>query len=89
MNISPRLQQIAKLAKEHPERAFTTLAHHIDLELLREAYRRTRKNGATGVDGVSGAEYAQELRCLSTILRHRSQEFIEHEPQRRPLLQAG
>jgi RNA-directed DNA polymerase len=61
MNISPRLQQIAKLAKEHPERAFTTLAHHIDLELLREAYRRTRKNGATGVDGVSGAEYAQEL----------------------------
>lgn len=61
MNISPRLQQIATLAKEHPERAFTTLAHHIDLDFLREAYRRTRKTGATGVDGVSGQAYAQDL----------------------------
>src|SRR5436190_12379452 len=61
MNISPRLQQIANLAKEHPERAFTALAHHIDLDLLREAYHRTRKSGATGVDGVSGLEYARDL----------------------------
>lgn len=61
MNISPRLQQIAKLAKEHPQRAFTTLAHHIDLDLLREAYHRTRKSGAMGVDGVSGLEYARDL----------------------------
>ena len=28
--------------------AFTTLAHHIDVEWLREAYRRTRKDGAPG-----------------------------------------
>ncbi len=61
MNISPRLQRIAKLAKEHPERAFTNLAHHIDLDLLREAYRRTRKGGAVGVDGVTGAAYAVHL----------------------------
>jgi hypothetical protein len=26
------------------------LAHHIDIDWLREAYRRTRKNGASGVD---------------------------------------
>ena len=71
MNISPRLQQIAKLAKEHPERAFTTLAHHIDLDLLREAYHRTRKSGATGVYGVSGAEYAQALEEHLTDLHER------------------
>jgi len=59
--ISPRLQRIAKMAREHPERAFTNLAHHIDLDLLREAYRRTRKNGAVGVDGVTGAAYGEHL----------------------------
>jgi hypothetical protein len=30
-----------------PQAALTTLAHHIDIEWLREAYRHTRKDGAT------------------------------------------
>jgi RNA-directed DNA polymerase len=40
---------------------FTTLAHHIDLELLREAYRCTRKDGAVGVDHQTAEEYAAHL----------------------------
>jgi group II intron reverse transcriptase/maturase len=39
----------------------TTLAHHIDLDWLREAHRRTRKDGATGVDGQTADEYATNL----------------------------
>ncbi len=61
INISPRLQRIAKLARELPQVALTTLAHHIDMDLLREAYRRTRKDGAPGVDGQTAAEYAEDL----------------------------
>jgi group II intron reverse transcriptase/maturase len=49
------------MAKEHPERAFTNLAHHIDLDFLHEAYRLTRKDGATGIDGVSGEDYGRDL----------------------------
>lgn len=41
--------------------ALTTLAHHIDVDWLREAYRRTRKDGARGVDGMSAAEYGRRL----------------------------
>jgi group II intron reverse transcriptase/maturase len=41
--------------------ALTTLAHHIDVEFLREAYRRTRKDGAPGVDRQTAVEYAAEL----------------------------
>jgi RNA-directed DNA polymerase len=41
-----------------PDRTLTTLAHHIDVDWLREAYRRTRKDGAVGTDGQSAAEYA-------------------------------
>ncbi|MEO9143005.1 MAG: group II intron reverse transcriptase/maturase [Polyangiaceae bacterium] len=37
------------------------MAHHIDLEWLREAHRRTRKDGAPGVDGQTAAEYATNL----------------------------
>lgn len=59
--ISPGLQRVAQLAKEHPDWAFTNLAHHIDLGLLREAYRLTRKDGAVGVDGTTSAEYAKDL----------------------------
>ena len=60
-DISTRLSRIAQLAREDPKRALTTLAHHIDVEFLREAYRRTRKDGATGVDGQTAREYAKNL----------------------------
>jgi RNA-directed DNA polymerase len=59
--ISPKLQRIAKLAKEAPGMAFRNLAHHIDIDWLREAYQRTRKDGARGVDGQSAQEYATNL----------------------------
>jgi len=59
--ISPRLQRIAKLAKDAPTMALSTLAHHIDIDWLKEAYRRTRKDGATGVDGQSAGVYAEDL----------------------------
>ncbi len=39
----------------------TTLAHHIDLAWMYEAYRQTRKSGALGVDKVSADEYAADL----------------------------
>jgi group II intron reverse transcriptase/maturase len=41
--------------------AFTSLAHLMDIDWLKEAYRRTRKDGAVGVDGVTAEEYEQDL----------------------------
>lgn len=61
LSVSTRLQQIAKLARQMPQAALSTLSHHIDLVLLREAYRQTRKDGATGVDEVTAKEYASKL----------------------------
>jgi hypothetical protein len=59
--ISTRLGRIAEEARQHPERAFTTLAHHIDLAWLREAYQRTRKDGVPGIDGQTAEQYAMKL----------------------------
>lgn len=60
-DISPRLQRIAELAKQMPDKAMRSLAHHIDISFLREAYRLTRKDGATGVDGLTAADYEADL----------------------------
>lgn len=59
--VSTKLQRIAELAREDWRRVLTTLAHHIDVEFLKEAYRRTRKDGATGIDGQTAEEYEQNL----------------------------
>ncbi len=34
---------------------------HIDVDWLREAYKRTRKDGAAGIDGQTAAGYATHL----------------------------
>ena len=59
--VSTRLERIADLANRKPDTALTSLAHHIDIEWLREAWRRTRKDGAPGIDGVTAREYEQDL----------------------------
>jgi group II intron reverse transcriptase/maturase len=69
--VSTQLQRIATLARQAPDMAFTTLAHHIDLEWLQEAYRRTRKDGAVGVDGQTAKQYAQALEANLQALLNR------------------
>jgi group II intron reverse transcriptase/maturase len=55
------LQRIGQRAKEKPEEKWTTLLSHIKVPLLKEAYRRLRKDAATGVDGVTWEEYGERL----------------------------
>lgn len=60
-SISTKLQRVAELARQSPGMAFRSLAHHIDIEWLRQAYHLTRKSGAPGVDGQTADEYAKNL----------------------------
>lgn len=69
--VSTRLQRIAEQAKARPELVFTTLAHLIDVELLREAYKRTRKDSSPGVDGVTAKEYGAHLEANLSNLHER------------------
>ena len=55
------------VAREHPDRVFTSLHHLIDIGWMSEAYRRTRKDGATGIDGVTAADYLEVLRLDYTL----------------------
>lgn len=67
--VSTKLQKIAELAGKAPEMVFTSLNHYIDIDLLLEAYRRTRKDGAPGIDGQTAREYEEKLlENLSSLL---------------------
>jgi RNA-directed DNA polymerase len=59
--VSTRQQQIADLAKQAPQLSLTSLSHHLDLKWLYEAYLRTRRNSAPGVDGQTAEDYAANL----------------------------
>jgi len=82
--ISTKLAKIATLAKASPGMAFTTLAHHIDEEWLREAHRRTRKDGALGIDGQSAKEYGERLGAnLQSLLERAKSGMYRAPPVRR------
>jgi RNA-directed DNA polymerase len=83
-NVSTKLQRIAELASRVPKLALTTLAHHIDMEWMREAYRRTRKDGAVGVDGQTAEQYEARLEeNLASLLQRAKEGRYRAPPVRR------
>jgi RNA-directed DNA polymerase len=69
--ISTRQEKLAELARIEPKLKLTMLAHPIDEAWMREAYRRTRKDGAAGVDGVRAAQYEADLEANRASLLER------------------
>lgn len=67
--VSTKQARIAALARKNPATVFTSLNHLIDTEWLRYAYHLTRKDGATGVDGQTAADYSANLEAnLKSLL---------------------
>ncbi len=56
------LKRISEKARMEPELVFTSLYHHIsDVDNLRACYGALGARKATGVDGVTKAEYGEDL----------------------------
>lgn len=88
--ICTKLERIAKLAREASEMVLTTLAHHIDIDWLREAYRRTRKDGAAGVDGQTAEQYEANLeQNLQSLLDRAKSGTYRAPPVRRVYIPKG
>lgn len=83
-SVSTKRQRIAQLARQSPEMKFTSLAYLMDPDWLHEAYRRTRKDGAAGVDGQTAAEYEEDLgRNLHSLLDRAKSGRYKAPPVRR------
>ncbi len=91
INVSTKLERIAELARQMPQAQLRSLAHHIDIEWLQEAFRRTRKSGAVGVDGQTAAEYEANLEgnLRSLLDRAKSGDHYRAPPVRRVHIPKG
>jgi group II intron reverse transcriptase/maturase len=89
--ISALQERIAKIAAERPELEFTSLAHLIDKLWLREAFNRTRKDGAAGVDGQTGKAYETNLQdnLQSLLDRAKSGTYVAPPVRRVHIPKAG
>jgi group II intron reverse transcriptase/maturase len=89
--VSTKQERIATLAKQSPQMSFTSLAYLMDLQWLTEAYHRTRKTGATGVDGQTWQEYGQDLEAnlLSLLERAKSGRYTAPPVRRAYIPKAG
>jgi RNA-directed DNA polymerase len=83
-SVFTKQQRIAALAKRSPSMGFTSLAYLMDIDWLREAFYRTRKDGAPGVDGQTWNEYAKNLEVnLQSLLDRAKSGSYRAPPVRR------
>jgi RNA-directed DNA polymerase len=89
-SVSTKQQRIAEMAKQMPEATLWSLSRFIDVDWLKEAHRRTRKDGATGVDGTTADEYAARLdESLAALLDRAKSGTYRAPPVRRAHIPKG
>jgi hypothetical protein len=74
-SISTKLERIAKMARSMPGVPLSTLAHHMDIEWLHEAYRRTRKDG--GEFHKDQAEEFEKFAALKYLIDGNADKALE------------
>jgi group II intron reverse transcriptase/maturase len=78
--VTTRQRRIAENAKRLSEASFSALAHHMDVWWLYEAYRRTRKDAAVGIDGQTAEDYQQNLKENLESLKERAKSGLYRAP---------
>ena len=74
------VERIASRARSHPEELFTALMHHYSVENLRACFESLDGKKALGVDGVTKAQYGENLEFNLQEL-HRQLRQTSYRPQ--------
>lgn len=92
-----KLSLISEHAKREPQLQFTSLAHLLNRDFLRDCYNSLNRNKAVGIDGVCWREYGAKLddnvEGLITRMKHKKYKPIparrvyipKNEKEKRPL----
>jgi len=78
--LETKLAKIAQVAKEKPKEQFTSLVHLLNVEMLLECHQELSGNKAAGIDGVTKAEYEENLLGNNKRL-HESLMKMAYKPQ--------
>lgn len=88
--MSTQLNRIATKAREDTEVQFTSLAHIITPEFLKETWRMMNRKGAGGVDGETTQEFESQLeQRLNDIWQRLKQKQYRAPPVRRVNIDKG
>jgi group II intron reverse transcriptase/maturase len=61
VSVPSALDRVRRVAQQDRSARFISLLHHVDVDRLRAAYFALRPKAAPGVDGVTWADYGQDL----------------------------
>jgi RNA-directed DNA polymerase len=86
-SVSPGLDRLRQTAREHRNKRFTALLHHVDVDLLAKAYHWLKRDAAAGVDGVTWRAYGADLQANLVDLHARVQRgAYRAQPSRRRMI---
>ena len=60
-SVSQALERVRQAARQRKKERFTTLLHHLNLEMLRTAFFALKRGAAPGVDGLTWKDYETDL----------------------------
>ena len=84
---SSGLDRVRQAARERKDAQFTSLLHHITVELLEQSYFALRRNAALGIDGVTWHAYGENLiDKLTTLHEQIHRGSYRARPARRTLI---
>jgi RNA-directed DNA polymerase len=61
VSVPPGLERIRQVARERKTEKFTALLHHVNIDLLEDAFYKLAENAAAGVDGQTWRGYEADL----------------------------
>jgi retron-type reverse transcriptase len=61
ISVTHALERIRKVAREKRKERFTTLLHHVDIDLLEQAFYEVKEDAAPGVDRLTWKDYEVDL----------------------------
>jgi len=90
-SVETKLHRIAEKARNEPGFKFTSLYHLLDEELLRECFKRLRKDAAAGIDEMTKELYAANLdaNLLNLIDRLHRMAYIPQPVRRKYIPKPG
>jgi len=81
---STKLSSLSFRARENPQLRFTSLAHILTLDFLKECFWELKKNKAPGVDRVTVKEYGENLKeNLKDLVERLKKKHYRPQPVRR------
>lgn len=84
LSVSSELDRVRQVALKDKDVRFTALLHHMTVDRLRAAYRAISPKAAPGVDGVTWADYGQDLESnLSDLHARLHRGAFRAKPSRR------